>query len=220
MSSSIPTVTGAAPTVPPVPARPLESAVDAWGANATSWGDADEEMDDWGAETTSEWSTAGGNDGTAAGGGGTAASIDALLDAQERRSTQTTYSQAEGLQVSGVEKQSPTVAADSRTEGKEAAAEHHAEQTVPSTEVGTRDCRFFPSKLMNFSPEPWADSSSVDDTDMENRLRRYREEEEDRGLVAALDQALGLKGSAVGDKQGAGAVLAGVGEKYERTPAR
>lgn len=203
-----------------MPTRPLESAADAWGANATSWGDADEGSDSWGAETTSEWNTAGGDDGTAAGDGGTTGSIDALLDEQERRSTRMEKGPAESLQISGGGKISSAVATSSRTEGKEAAAENPAERLVSRTQVGTRDRRFFPAKLMNFAPEPWAESSGVDDKDMENRLRRYREQEEDRGLVAALDQAIGLKDSAVGGKQGAGAVSAGVGEKYERTPAR
>ena len=57
---------------------------------------------------------------------------------------------------------------------------------------------------------------------MENRLRRYREQEEDRGLVAALDQALGPRVGGAASKQSAsgGGGAAVVGEKYERTPAR
>ncbi|CAN0467585.1 unnamed protein product, partial [Hapterophycus canaliculatus] len=82
----------------------------------------------------------------------------------------------------------------------------------------------FPAKAVSFMPEPWgAESSGVEDKDMQNRLRRYKEQEEDRGLVAALDQALGLKGGggAGASRQGAGGgAAAGIGEKYERTPAR
>ncbi|CAN0574835.1 unnamed protein product, partial [Ectocarpus sp. 12 AP-2014] len=82
----------------------------------------------------------------------------------------------------------------------------------------------FPAQTVSFVPEPWgAESSRADDKDMENRLRRYREQEEDRGLVAALDCALGLKdagglSSEHGGKDGKG--VASAGEKYERTPAR
>lgn len=219
-SSSTTPAIDVAPPVPPVPTRLLEPAANAWGANATSWGDADGGSDSWGADTTSEWTTAGGDDGISAGDGGTIVGIDALLDEQERRSTRTASDAAEGLQISGGGRKSSAVATSSRTEGKEAAAENPVERMASSTQVSTRARRFFPAKVMNFAPEPWADCSNVDDKDMENRLRRYREQEEDRGLVAALDQAIGLKDSAVDGKQGAGAVSAGVGEKYERTPAR
>ena len=90
-----------------------------------------------------------------------------------------------------------------------------------AAESGQRRC--FPVKSVSFSPEPWeVKSSSASDKDMEDRLRRYREQEEDRGLIAALDQALGPRVGGATNKQspsgGGGAAV--VGEKYERTPAR
>lgn len=89
--------------------------------------------------------------------------------------------------------------------------------------------QFFPAKAVNFSPEPWEKpraSTGGGDKDMERRIRRYREQEEDRGLVAALDEALGLKGVGAGpgsNRSGAesdGSLSGIIGERYERTPAR
>lgn len=78
--------------------------------------------------------------------------------------------------------------------------------------------RCFPAKPMEFSPEPWGTKGGDDDKDMETRIQRYRETEDDRGLIVELDRALGLETSD-GSKRSGRAEAAGR-EKYERTPKR
>lgn len=200
---------------PPAPAltQPAEPVAGAWGEkNADSSWDASGGGDDWGAEAD-EWGAEGERDGARE---DATAAIDALLKEQERQSTLAASNQASRLK-SGVGGKSATAVGSN-----EGGCTDDAQGASTSlTEPGERCC--FPAKTISFSPEPWeVKSSSASDKDMENRLRRYREQEEDRGLVAALDQALGPRVGGAASKQspsgGGGAAV--VGEKYERTPAR
>lgn len=96
--------------------------------------------------------------------------------------------------------------------------------TAPDIAVDKNMCpvlksaRCFPAKIMEFSPEPWGSKGSDEDKDMETRIQRYRETEEDRGLIAELDRALG--GETIDGFKSSGRAEAAGGEKYERTPKR
>lgn len=205
------------PPPAPAPAQPAKPIASAWEQNndGSSW-DASGGGDDWGVEPD-EWGVEAekdrdGEDPTAA--------IDALLKEQERQSTFAASNQASRLKPSGVfDKSAAAVDGD---EGRcTDDAQDASSRLSVATEPEERCC--FPAKAVSFLPEPWeAKSSSASDKDMENRLRRYREQEEDRGLVAALDQALGPRVGGAASKQSAsgGGGAAVVGEKYERTPAR
>lgn len=216
-------VAGFIPPIPPIPAAEV-----AWGENDVSWDDAAPDEGDWGAGT-SEWGAGVGTEGT---GHGTPADIGALLDEREKRSSAAQggpASQAAATVGGGACGKSRL---DGTRDGELGSADASGPGGIPSTasaavesgDWGGRPC--FPAKTVSFTPEPWgAESSGADDKDMKNRLRRYREQEEDRGLVAALDQALGLKdggvtGSCQQGPQRSGAGATSIGEKYERTPAR
>lgn len=208
-----PTTANAPPPTPPVPPQRPAPAADAWGGTAEAW-DASGDGDDWGADT-GEWgaeAVGDGGDGEA----GTAA-IDALLKEQERRSAEK-VSDEEVRLAAGARGKSTAV-----TVGDEEAAGRDIERNAGAEKPGRRARRCFPAKSLSFLSEPWgAENSRAEDKGMESRIRRYREQEEDRGLVAALDQALSLKRGQGSKSQGAqgGGGTAGVGEKYERTPAR
>lgn len=235
------------PPTPPVPAQAVVEpapAPDPWGASGVSWGAAAPDGDEWGAEV-SEW---GAGVGAERVGAEATPDIVALLDEQEKRSSKTQQdgeaaavaaataaaAAAEPLEDGGACDQSaraepqPNGCSDrrrgpARAPGAAAVAPA-AVSSAAKAELGGGRPRF-PAKPVSFMPEPWgAGSSGADDKDMEKRLRRYREQEEDRGLVAALDQALGLKagggGGENGGHQAGGGGVAGVGEKYESTPAR
>jgi len=205
------------PPVPPVSAQAsVEPPADAWGASDVSWDAAAADGDGWGAET-SEWGAGADTEGV---GVGAAVDIGALLDEREKKLSkpqgdQATAAAAEGRSENG------------RTCGQSAPANPTINGVcgdVHKCEAGDAEGRpSFTARTVSFMPEPWgAESSRSEDKDMQNRLRRYREQEEDRGLVAALDQALGLNdgagaGSGSQDQQGGGG---SIGEKYERTPAR
>ncbi|CAM9745356.1 unnamed protein product [Scytosiphon promiscuus] len=224
---------GALPPTPLLPVPPAtEPAADAWGADAdVSWDAADAAFDGdgWGAEE-GEWGTK----VDARGGGVTAtADIVALLEEQEKRSSDAqvgrTDVEAPARGESGateLKRDGGGGGGDSRKRAVKSRGPDSDSPTASATgETGGKErgpC--FPARGVSFMPEPWGvESSGAADKDMQNRLRRYREQEEDRGLVAALDQALGLDdaGEAGGSRQGAGGGgAAGVGEKYERTPAR
>lgn len=220
---------GVSPPKPPLAVPPAaEPAADAWGASADlSWDAAPSDGDGWGAEE-GEW----GAEVNPGGQGGKAtADIEALLDEREKRSSEIqggrtaadaggfTPSMAETRRGGGGDGQGSAV--ESAGPGPGAGSPN-----VPAVGGAGAERRrpCFPAKAVSFMPEPWgAQVSGVEDKDMQNRLRRYREQEEDRGLVAALDQALGLNddGGAGSNRRGAGgAGAAGIGEKYERTPAR
>lgn len=202
----------------PGPAQPAKPAVaGAWGENNddSSWGTSGG-GDDWGAEAE-EWGVEPERDGAA--GEDPTAAIDALLREQERKPTLAASSQASRLKPGVCDKSAAAPGGDGESL---ADASQAASPSLPGAdESGERCC--FPVKSVSFLPEPWeVKSSSASDKDMENRLRRYREQEEDRGLIAALDQALGPTVGGAANKQspsgGGGAAV--VGEKYERTPAR
>lgn len=205
---------GVVPPAPPIPSRPSEPAAEAWGANDESW-DACGGRDDWGAED-GEWGAVG-SDG---GGDEATAAIDVMLAEHERRSTKKVRDEAARSKPCVRDESAAALGGDEV--GSEAIGRRHVDTTL-SSETECVAGRCFPAKAVNFLPEPWAaECSLVEDKDMENRLRRYRDQEEDRGLVAALDQALGLKNGARGHHQGprGGEGASNVGEKYERTPAR
>lgn len=224
------------PTPPPIPAQAVvEPVPDAWGTSDVSWDAAAADGDDWGAEE-SEWGAGVGTEGI---GGEATPDIGALLDEQEKRSSKAQEDRAvpppaAGRPQGGGAREQPTPAepqangSSARQPCRAGASEADAAVApVPSAAAdeaengGGKPC--FPAKTVSFRPEPWGADSSRADKDMENRLRRYREQEEDRGLVAALDQALGLKGGGGvgngGGQQGGGGRVASIGEKYERTPA-
>ena len=237
-------------TPPPPPPTPVpvqaaaEPAPDAWGASEVSWDTAAPDgCDDWGAEA-GEW---GAGDVTGGGGDEATPDIDALLDQQEKRSSKVREDRAAPApaaaaaaaaagrpQGGGACNQSATAEphANGKIDGQRccSAAASGADAVAPTASAAAeaengagRPC--FPAKTVSFMPEPWgAGSSGAEDKDMEKRLKRYREQEEDRGLVAALDQALGLKdgggAGSGGGRQGGGGGVASIGEKYERTPAR
>lgn len=228
---------GIMPPTPPGPSQEVRAPTTgvAWGESNVSWDDAAPgEDDEWGAEL-SEWGSGAATEGV---GHGTAADIGALLDEREKLSSTARggsalpTTAAVGGGVCGKSTSigpRPDGASDGQVGPADASGPGGISSTAPSTAVengdgGGRPC--FPAKTVSFMPEPWgAESSGADDKDMKNRLRRYREQEEDRGLVAALDQALGLKESGVTGNsqqglQGAGGGAASIGEKYERTPAR
>ncbi|CAM9245974.1 unnamed protein product [Ectocarpus fasciculatus] len=228
-------VAGATNRTPPAPPTSAvsEQATGAWGASDVSWDAPASDDDGWGAET-SDWGAGADTEGV---GGIATADIDALLDKQEKKQSSST---SQGDRAATAAEQRPSTGGDTCSSLAESAPNHSssssgsqqksAAESLKSDAVaaeggdwGGRPC--FPAKTVSFVPEPWgAESSRADDKDMENRLRRYKEQEEDRGLVAALDHALGLKdgggglSSEHGGKEGKG--VAGIGEKYERTPAR
>lgn len=221
--------------MPPVPSQEVSApaAGVAWGENDFSWDDASPDEDEWGAET-SEWGAEIGTEGT---GHGTTADIGALLDKRERCSSSARGGPASPAAAAGGSGTCGKVASteprpDGTSDGQEGPADASGPGGIPSTasaaaENGDGEGRpCFPAKTVSFMPEPWeAERSGADEKDMRNRLLRYREQEEDRGLVAALDQALGLKDGGVTRSsqqgpQGAGGRTASIGEKYERTPAR
>lgn len=227
------------PTPPASEQAVVEPAPDAWGASGVSWDAVAPDGDGWGAEG-GEWGA--GVDVEGVGDEATPTpDIDALLDEQEKLSSKAQGDRATAaaaaaaaarLQGGSASDQSspansqPNGSSDRQrcptgASGADFAAPA-ASAAVEAENGGKRPC--FPAKTVSFMPEPWgAGSSGVDDKDMQNRLRRYREQEEDRGLVAALDQALGLKdggGTGSGSQQGGGGGVASIGEKYERTPAR
>eukprot|EP00752_Nemacystus_decipiens_P002854 g2658.t1 len=219
---------------PPVLARAAAAPVpDAWGASEVSWDtSAPDEGDDWGVEA-SEWGAGNGTDGA---GDEATPDIHALLDEQEKRSSKAQENRAAGgaprFQGGGALNQSAPAGPQAngridRQRWSAAAPGADASATVEVEDGGERAC--FPAKTVSFLPEPWESGGSrAEDKEMEERLKRYKEQEEDRGLVAALDQALGLKGGGGGGggtgngggQQGGGGGVAGIGEKYERTPAR
>ncbi len=225
----------ALPAPPPVPEQVgVEPPADAWGASNVSWDVAAPDGDGWGAET-SEWGTGADAEGV---GAGAAVDIGALLDEREEK-----LSKPRGDRVAAAAEvrlengragdhpapANPTTNGVSGDGQKCEATEQGVETpTAPAAaEAADGEARpCFAARTVSFMPEPWgAESSRAEDKDMQNRLRRYREQEEDRGLVAALDQALGLKdgaaaGSSQQDQQGGGGGADNVGEKYERTPAR
>lgn len=196
------------------PAKPV--AAGAWGEKTedSCW-NASGSGDDWGA-AAEEWGVEGERDGD---GEDPTAVIDALLTEQERQPTLAASSQASRSKPGVCDKSAAAPGGDGENCSN---ASQAASPSLPAAaEYGERRC--FPVKSVSFSPEPWeVKSSSASDKDMENRLRRYREQEEDRGLIAALDQALGPRVGGATNKQspsgGGGAAV--VGEKYERTPAR
>ncbi|CBN79864.1 conserved unknown protein [Ectocarpus siliculosus] len=217
---------------PTAASAPAAHATDPWGASDVSWDAPASDGEGWGAET-SDWGAGVDTEGV---GGIATADIDALLDKQEKKQSSTC--QGDRASAAAAEKRSstggdtcsslaelgPNHSSSGSGSQKKSAAESSKSDTVAAEggDWGGRPC--FPAKTVSFVPEPWgAESSRTDDKDMENRLRRYREQEEDRGLVAALDHALGLKdagglSSEHGGKEGK--AVASVGEKYERTPAR
>eukprot|EP00903_Cladosiphon_okamuranus_P014302 g13284.t1 len=231
------------PTPLHVPAQAVvQPAPDAWGTSDVSWDAvAAPNGDGWGAEE-SEWGAAVGIEGV---GDEATPDISALLEEQEnKRSSKAQEHQAAppsppaaaGHPQDGDALDQPT-RAGSQAKGSSArqrclSGASGADATVALTTSAAADEAEsgggrprFPAKTVSFMPEPWgADSSRANDKEMEDRLRRYREQEEDRGLVTALDQALGLKdGCGAGNgggQQGEGDGVAGIGEKYERTPAR
>lgn len=249
---------GEMPPTPPVPVPAVVEPApdDAWGASGVSWEDAaaaSPDGDGWGAEA-SEW---GAGTGTEGAGEEATPDIGALLDEQEKRSSKAAQGDRAAAALAPAPAPPPGAPASSQgggacyqstpaepqpngdssdgqrcPAGGASGAEDASVVAVASVEAenGAGGIPRFPAKAVSFMPEPWgAGSSGADDKDMENRLRRYREQEEDRGLVAALDQALGLKkkdGGATGDgggRQGGGGGgggVASIGEKYERTPAR
>lgn len=216
----------------------MEPAAGAWGENDVSWDAAAPDEDEWGAET-SEWGAGVGNEGTS---NGKTADIGALLDERDKKTSMTQGGRAAPAEAAVRCKGSGTCdkpLAEPRPNGTSGSSDRQigpadasgpeviaptASAAVENGDGGGRP--YFPAKNVSFMPEPWgAESSGADDKDMKNRLRRYREQEEDRGLVAALDQALGLKdGGVTGNTQqgmqGARGGVASIGEKYERTPAR
>lgn len=232
------TAVSAASIIPPMPPGPSQevsapaTGVVAWGENDVSWDDAAPgEDDEWGAEP-SEWGTGADTEGA---GHGTTADIGALLDEREKLSSTarggpaSPAAAAVGGSTSTSTGPTPDGGSDGQVRPADASGAGDISSTASSTAVengdgGGRPC--FPAKTVSFMPEPWgAKSSGADDKDMKNRLRRYREQEEDRGLVVALDQALGLKekdvtGNGQQGPQGAEGGAASIGEKYERTPAR
>lgn len=194
------------PSSPPTKVELSECVSSAWGASDEPWDALGSEGGDWGAEAE-EW---GQGIGIVSGGDATTATIDALLQEQEQRSNQKVKDQTARL-TAGCKAQQECTATEKEI------------QTPLSTENGEWEHRCFPPKAVIFLPEPWEEKSSgVVDQDMEERLKRYRKQEEDQGLVAALDHALGLKSggsaSAPGSQRGGEAAIAG--EKYERTPAK
>ncbi|CAN0541975.1 unnamed protein product, partial [Ectocarpus sp. 12 AP-2014] len=232
--SAVAGTTNVAPPTPPTSTHPAASATDPWGASDVSWDAPASDGDGWGAET-SDWGAGVDTKGV---GGIATADIDALLDKQEKKQSSTCQGdRASAAAAAAAEKRStggdtrssiaeiaPDHSRSSSGSQQKSAAESSKSDTVAAAggDWGGRPC--FPAQTVSFVPEPWgAESSRADDKDMENRLRRYREQEEDRGLVAALDHALGLKdagglSSEHGGKEGKG--VASAGEKYERTPAR
>lgn len=224
-------VAAAGDVVPAAPAAPAQAGVeppaDAWGASDVSWDAATApDGDGWGAET-SEWGTGAGTEGD---GAGAAVDIGALLDEREKKLSKPQGDQAAAAAEARLENglAGDQSAPGNPTRNGEAAGPGIDAPTAPAAaEAGDGEGRpCFTARTVSFMPEPWgAESSRAEDKDMQNRLRRYREQEEDRGLVAALDQALGLKdgaaaGSSQHDQQGGGGGAATVGEKYERTPSR
>lgn len=196
-----------------------------------SWDAAAPDGDGWGAET-SEWGAGVDTEGD---GDEATPDIDALLDEHEKRSSKTqgdreaAAAAAARSQGGGACDRPPPAGPQPNGESdrqryaaRGSGADAVAAVAVEPENGGGRPC--FPARTVSFMPEPWGeDNSRADDRDMERRLRRYREQEEDRGLVAALDQALGLKsggGEGQGGQHGGGGGVASIGEKYERTPAR
>ncbi|CAM9809420.1 unnamed protein product [Ectocarpus sp. 8 AP-2014] len=234
--SAVAGTTNVAPPTPPTSTQPAAHSTDPWGASGVSWDAPASDGDGWGAETT-DWGAGVDTEGV---GGIATADIDALLDKQEKKQSSTCQGDrasaaaaaaaAEkrlstgGDTCSSLSELAPNHSSSGSGSQQKSAAESSKSDTVAAEggDWGGRPC--FPAKTVSFVPEPWgAETSRTDDKDMENRLRRYREQEEDRGLVAALDHALGLKdagglSSEHGGKEGKG--VASVGEKYERTPAR
>lgn len=198
-----------------------------------SWDAPASDGDGWGVET-SDWGAGVDTEGV---GGVATADIDALLDKQEKKQSSTCQGDRAsavaatekrpskgGDTCSSLAESTPNHSSSGSGSQQKSAADSSKSDTVAAG-GGDWECwPCFPAKTVSFVPEPWgAESSRADDKDMENRVRRYREQEEDRGLVAALDHALGLKdagglSSEHGGKEGKG--VASVGEKYERTPAR
>lgn len=187
----------------------MPPAADAWGAANQSW-DTPGGGEAWGADS-SAWDIAAESQGL---GDRATAAIDALLQEQEKRST---------AKSTGHAAQATAASPGAGREGQRATTLSGIEpNTPPKNKARVNDC--FPAKVLSFLPEPWGfESSSADDDAMNNRLLRYREQEEDRGLVAAIDGALGLRASETSNGQdvhGRGGGAAKIDEKYERTPAR
>ena len=181
------------------PPRSVEPAADAWGADTVSGDDL--LGDEWGAGA-GDWDAC--KDET------TAAAIDALLEERERLSDR-----AERLTIRTCVEPAAAAARDGND------VEINGRRLL-DVDNGRSARRCFPPKSMTFSPEPWGSKGNGIDSDMEKRIRRYREEEEDRGLVDELDKALS-QGTGDGSKSkfsSGGARAADAGEKYERTPAR
>lgn len=80
----------------------------------------------------------------------------------------------------------------------------------------------FPAKLLTFNPEPPDQTrKQLDDGGMQQMLRRYLAQEEDRDVVAALNVALDPRGRQEGSGEAGTQVAAAVhAEKYEGTPKR
>lgn len=177
----------------------LKPSDDAWGADSESWDVP--AGDDWGAEA-GEWE---GEDEV------TAAVIDALLEEREMGSVEKLVDQAKRTATPDT---AAAPAVDKKSMGQD---RYHMLDSGRNRLMH----RCFPAKPMEFSPEPWGSNGSGNDKDMEKRIQRYRDKEEDRGLIAELDRALGREtGDGSRSQVSSGRAQPADGEKYERTPKR
>lgn len=206
------------------PARPItDKWTDACRADAPSRDEGGGGGDDWGDEGgEGDWgeTAVGGDGGIGVEGLGEAelstAAIDALLTEQEKRSSKQIADRLgkvnDRLQNSTIESNTTMGNDHERTqtawdvmEPKNAGENNEADAlTVSPQQLRYSKAKVcFPVNAIDFSPEPWgADLSSDKDLDMENRIRRYREQEEDRNLIAALDQALEVGNNGARSKPG------------------
>lgn len=152
----------------------------------------------------------GGEPGSVGGGTLATAAIDALLTEQETRSKQHVVNcGAVNGRCSDSGRDKNATATAPIADGDTTASRKTNGLLVTSGGEGGNGgvaggCYVFPPRAVNFLPEPWdVKSSRAANEDMETRIQKYREQEEDRALVAALDQALGVGSKGVGNKSGA-----------------
>lgn len=219
---------------PPAREATGKGASHGWGGEGGAWG-VKAGGDDWGC-VTGDWGEATvTSDDVFGNTSSSVPAIDALLEKQDARSRERV---SDAL---GATKKRPTrrrqgggrkSRASSAKKNLSAGADEPQGANARSPSGGSggraqaRTSSSFPCKALDFSTEPCQEKTwkGGEDEEMESRIRRYREQEEDRELVAALDRALASKEagrSGGGGAEGSGDKFSGAaGEKYESTPAR